>query len=207
MPRTQEERRAGTRQALLDATTRCLVTRGYAGTTTTAVVQEAGVSQGALFKHFASKDELIVAAAEHLHDELIARYVGRFGRLATTADPADRLDRALRLLWQLFCSREMAAALELEAAARTDASLRAALAPAAARHAARIRAVAETLFPESAAAPAFHRAFDLVVETMHGMAASRGIGHVAAAERRLLDHLGEIARAALVPPGDHDAHP
>jgi len=37
--RTQEERRAATRAALLDATIECVVEDGYAGTTTTRVVE------------------------------------------------------------------------------------------------------------------------------------------------------------------------
>ena len=63
--RTQAERREGTIAALLDATVRCLVTHGYAGTTTQRIQDEAGVSRGALLHHFASKSELLVAAIHH----------------------------------------------------------------------------------------------------------------------------------------------
>lgn len=197
--RTQLERRTATRLALLDATTRCLVERGYAATTTTEVARLAGVSQGAVFKHFASKDVLLAAVAEHLYDGLIARYLDRFRRLERTADHADRLDQSVRLLWQLFCTDEMAAALELEVVARTDPGLRAGLAPVIERHAARIRTVAATLFPDVGDAPAFAAVLDLVLETMHGMAASRATTRDAVHERRLLVLLQDVARRATLP--------
>ena len=63
---TQEERRAGTRAALVEAALGCLVDLGVAGTTTAAVCARAGVSSGALFNHFPSKAALLGAAAEQV---------------------------------------------------------------------------------------------------------------------------------------------
>lgn len=45
--RTQEERSQETRARLLDATIESLIDVGYAGTTTTAVCERAGLSRGA----------------------------------------------------------------------------------------------------------------------------------------------------------------
>ena len=53
--RTQAQRREGTIGALLDATVACLTTRGYAATSTAAVCAEGGVSQGALLRHFPTR--------------------------------------------------------------------------------------------------------------------------------------------------------
>ncbi len=195
--RTQAERRSTTRQALLSAATTILVERGLAATTTTEVARVAGLSQGALFKHFASKDDLLAAVAAHLHEELLGAYLDRFQRLDRTNDVNDRLDKALRLLWQLFQTNEMAAALELEMNARTDAHLRRALQPIAVRHAARIRTVAMALFPDHGAAESFEPLFDLVLETMHGMALSRCLAPNPTHERALLAHLQRLARAGL----------
>ena len=46
--RTQAQRSASTRTALLDATVACLVESGFSATTTTEVTRRAGVSLGAL---------------------------------------------------------------------------------------------------------------------------------------------------------------
>ena len=64
--RTQAERSATTRQALLDATIRCLVEEGYANTTTARVAELAGVSRGAHLHHFQTRSSLVAAAVEHL---------------------------------------------------------------------------------------------------------------------------------------------
>src|SRR3954452_9493935 len=64
--RSQAERSATTREALLDATVACLVEDGYAHTTTTRVAERAGVSRGAHLHHFQTRSALVDAASEHL---------------------------------------------------------------------------------------------------------------------------------------------
>ena len=56
------------RQRLLDATVECLVEVGWSGTSTTLVSQRAGVSRGAQLHHFPTKNDLVLAAVEHLSD-------------------------------------------------------------------------------------------------------------------------------------------
>ena len=74
--RTQAERSATTREALLDATISCLVKDGYANTTTARVAERAGVSRGAHLHHFQTRAALVAAAVAHLaqrrKDELLA---------------------------------------------------------------------------------------------------------------------------------------
>jgi AcrR family transcriptional regulator len=198
--RTQSERRAGTRLALLEATAACLIEGGYAGTTTTAVCRRAGVSQGALFKHFASKGLLLGAAAEHLYDRLTERFLERFARIEqVTSDPGERVDQAVRLLWDVFQSDEYAASLELELAARTDPALRSVLGSVLTRHAGRVRVQAAALFP-AAHGDRYDRTLDLVLEVMVGMAVSRIADPDPDHYRRLLDHVCGLARGALAPP-------
>src|SRR5690606_23694455 len=62
----QAERTAATRHRLMEATVDALVEFGWAGTTTTLVSTRAGVSRGAQLHHFPSKQELVVAAVQHL---------------------------------------------------------------------------------------------------------------------------------------------
>src|SRR4029078_1512929 len=65
----QEERSRAMRQRLLDATVECLVERGFAGTSTTLVSERAGVSRGAQLHHFPTKNDLVLAAVEHLSEQ------------------------------------------------------------------------------------------------------------------------------------------
>src|SRR5260370_33890805 len=53
----------GLRAELLDATVRLLHSRDVAGLTTREIAREAGCSAGALYRHFATKADLLVAVA------------------------------------------------------------------------------------------------------------------------------------------------
>ena len=85
--RTQAERTAAMRTRLLDATIECLVTYGYAGTTTPRVAQLAGVTRGAQIHHFRSKEDLVVAAIEHLAQQRAQGAIRELGRVQASPDP------------------------------------------------------------------------------------------------------------------------
>src|SRR5258708_1219257 len=82
--RTQEERSAATRAALIRAAVELITDCGYAATTTALVAGRAGVSRGALQHHFKSREEMIVAVMDYLEGELSFR-----------VDPAPLLNRPL----------------------------------------------------------------------------------------------------------------
>jgi AcrR family transcriptional regulator len=65
--KTQEERRAHTRRALVAAARRLFAEKGYAGTGTPEIVAAAGVTRGALYHHFADKQALFAAVVEEEH--------------------------------------------------------------------------------------------------------------------------------------------
>ena len=65
----RQARSAVTVNAILDATARILVERGYAATSTNAVAERAGVSVGSLYQYFPNKNALIAA----LHTRHIER--------------------------------------------------------------------------------------------------------------------------------------
>ena len=66
---TLQARSRATRVRLLQATAAALEELGYAGASTTEVARRAGVSQGALYKHFPSKVQLL-AALERLPEKI-----------------------------------------------------------------------------------------------------------------------------------------
>ena len=192
--RTQAERRAATQSALLDATLTCLVARGYSGATTTEICAAAGVSQGALFRYFPTKADLLTAAIERLYGRLFDIY--RDG-LATVAEADDRVAAAVRLLWETFRRPDLLAALELYVAARTDDDLRGALTALEAPHEERTLALAADLFPNAAGDPSFRPGVQLILDTVQGAA----IRSVALTDHTALEAeltlLTELARGVL----------
>lgn len=118
--RTQEQRSAETRARLLDATIDCLVRFGYNGTTTPRVAEMAGVTRGAQVHHFGSKNDLVIAALQHLAAKRTAAVVGNVGDLTATEDPVGTV---LDLLWDIHQGPMFIAAVELWVAGRTDPAL------------------------------------------------------------------------------------
>lgn len=122
----QADRTRAMRSRLLEATVELLVERGFSGTSTTLVSERAGVSRGAQLHHFPTKNDLVVAAVEHLTELRGAELAEALGSVPCGAG------RTRAVLWVLgdhFSSPVFTAALELWVAARTDEALLAAVAP------------------------------------------------------------------------------
>ena len=160
--------------------------------------KRAGLSQGALFKHFETKAALLAAVIEHLFDELRADYEARFIDL-----PAERRTArgGIELLWDEMFDPRLAAAYELYTAARTDDDLRAALEPVVAAHVERIHLLAATLVP-GLDAEVRRSAVDLALLAIQGlvvqqMALPDGDQHQRL--RALLDDLTPVLMAEPVP--------
>jgi TetR/AcrR family transcriptional regulator, transcriptional repressor for nem operon len=85
--------RGRARTALLDAAHVLVRRQGWAATTVDQLCQAAGVTKGAFFHHFATKDALGVAAAQHWSD-----VTGPLFAAATYHRQTDPLDRILGYL-------------------------------------------------------------------------------------------------------------
>ncbi|WP_270373713.1 TetR/AcrR family transcriptional regulator [Marinicauda sp. Alg238-R41] len=92
-PSVPASRRPNARERLLDAALKLIRETGYAATTVDALCAEAGATKGAFFHHFASKDDLAVAAAAHWGET-----TGALFETAPYHDPDDALDRIFAYL-------------------------------------------------------------------------------------------------------------
>lgn len=119
--RSQEERSSSTQQRLCAAAVELLSEVGYERLTTAQIALRAGVSKGAQAHHYPSKDDMLVAAFQHLlmqWEERREAYAARFGDAATMAD-------LLQAMWQqVFGRPDYLASLELMLAARHHPGLR-----------------------------------------------------------------------------------
>lgn len=120
--RTQAERRAATRTALLDSTVDCLAEHGYSRMTGAQIALRAGVTRGAQAHYFASKAELVVAALEYATERVIEQFRADPPYRETEAETVMALvDR----LWALHGNTAFVALTELWLASRTDPDLQA----------------------------------------------------------------------------------
>ena len=91
---TRDEKKAITREKLLDAATRVFARRGFAAASLDEVAEEAGLTKGAVYSQFGSKDDLVIALFEERLDTQtlgIASAVDSSLEIAAQAEAAGRL--------------------------------------------------------------------------------------------------------------------
>ncbi|GAB3143917.1 hypothetical protein GCM10027290_21160 [Micromonospora sonneratiae] len=94
MPRVSDEHLAARRRQILDAAQRCFLRNGFHVTSMQDVISEAGLSVGAVYRYFKSKNDLIAAIAE----AVIGSAEQVFDDLTTHEPPlplVEAMDRAL----------------------------------------------------------------------------------------------------------------
>lgn len=74
-----------TRAQLIAAGVALFTERGFAGTSTTEIVRRAGVTRGALYHHFADKEDLFEAVYQEVEKEVFARCAAASAGAADTA--------------------------------------------------------------------------------------------------------------------------
>ncbi|HET7073692.1 MAG TPA: TetR/AcrR family transcriptional regulator [Mycobacterium sp.] len=121
MARTQQQRREETVGRLLEACIATIVEVGYARASAAVITKRAGVSVGALFRHFETMGDFMAATAS----EVLRRQLESFTKQVAEI-PADRpaLESALAILRDITGGPTNAVLYELLIAARTDEKLR-----------------------------------------------------------------------------------
>lgn len=104
--RTQADRSAATRGALVNAARALFAEHGFAAVGTETIVRAAGVTRGALYHQFEDKTELFAAVVEAVEQDVMARILRRLGEEAPALadpDPLDELSRGASA-WLDACS-------------------------------------------------------------------------------------------------------
>ena len=182
------------RLRLLEATVELLVERGFAGTSTTLVSERAGVSRGAQLHHFPSKNDLVVAAVEHLTQIRGEELSAAAARLPS----GDRRTHAvLRMLGDHFASPVFAAALELWVAARTDEALLSAVAPLEQRVGRETHRMTVELLGADESQPGMRELVQATLDLVRGLGLANTITNDARRRSRILDQWAITLDAAL----------
>jgi len=152
-----QQRSIETRNKVVEAAVATLAEQGFAGTTVNEICERAGVSQGGLFRHFASKETLYTAVIEHVFADFTAQFLEELPKLGALARDDDTLtDRARRLvgmIWEIFHTPTLLAGAELYVAARVNEDLAQRLAMAQASHRGQLLVMVQAFFPDHADHP------------------------------------------------------
>jgi AcrR family transcriptional regulator len=181
--RTQAERRATTRAALLDAAIACLVQDGYAGLTTRRVADRAGVSQGTQMHYFPTRALFVAEAIRHVATELTRELRSQLGEGPVAAEE-QQIERLLDELWRVHTGPIFQATMELWVAARTDEEIRAAMDDVSRDVTRLIARSAAAYLPQTMAKPGAGDMLDHALATMRGLALLRFTGDAEDVARR-----------------------
>lgn len=96
MPKVSEEHSAARRRQIIDAAYQCFARKGFHQTSMRDIYQEAGLSPGAVYHYFASKDAIIQASYEFDYE----RSRELFAAAAASADPLAALTGLLDFFLQ-----------------------------------------------------------------------------------------------------------
>jgi AcrR family transcriptional regulator len=157
------------RARLIEATLSCLETWGYHGASLSRILDTAGVSRGAWRHHFATKNDLVAAAAEFA----LQRTVAITRTLARNLPPEQLdLERLFDFIWNNFYTgRHRAVWLEFNVACRTETALRQRLTPVLEEFHAEIEKAWEEHFATTANTRIPTAAFiTLTINALRGMA-------------------------------------
>lgn len=117
--RTQEQRSADTRRALVDAAVRAIYRLGYGGATTAAIAEEAGISRGSIIFHYSTRAELMAEVLRAVYEQERAEY----DRLEREANLGAHARDWIEMCWRVLGRPSGVAFLEIQMAARSDPEL------------------------------------------------------------------------------------
>lgn len=188
----QAQKSAMTRDRILDAAINCFINLGYTHVTTAKVASAAGVSRGAMLHHFPSKTELIQAAVEYLHDQLLEDYTERVKSIAPSLKGAKRRRAGIDAYWQHLTGDLFTAYHELCVAGRTDKELSSILEKSSVKFDQHVLESNEQLFSEwNDRGDRFLLAMDVTKYMMEGLAVGQMVDNRDERVRRLLDYLAD----------------
>lgn len=195
MARTQQQRREETVARLLQASIDTIIEVGYARASAAVITKRAGVSVGALFRHFETMGDFMAATAY----EVLRRQLETFTKQVAEI-PADRpaLPAALTILRDITAGSTNAVLYELMVAARTDEKLMETLQNVLGQYSAKIHDAARALpgaesFPEET----FPVIVALMTNVFDGAAIVRGVLPQPELEEQRIPMLAALLTAGL----------
>lgn len=186
--RTQEERTAETRSALIEATVRVIHRLGYGGASTALIADEAGVSRGAMLHHFGTRAVLMAEVVQWVFEREVEHYVA----LLTQRKVGNRISDWPVLIWEVLSQPSGLAVLEILLASRSDPDLYERVAPAQAA----IEQVALNHPQLAGSRQELLAAGHLIVGAVRGLTITQAVAPDASAIKEAIDLLSHLLERA-----------
>ena len=161
----QQDRSRVTRARLLESAVSCLAELGWSGATVAVVAEHAGVSRGATQHYFPTREDLFIAALEHMAEVRLAEIRSEAARRPAGVATAD----VVALLVRLYTGPLFRAALQLWAAAAASEVLRELVVPLEARLGREAHRAAVELLGADESVPGVHEAVQATLDLARGL--------------------------------------
>jgi AcrR family transcriptional regulator len=163
----QQDRSRVTRARLLESAVSCLAELGWNGATVAVVAEHAGVSRGATQHYFPTREDLFIAALEHMAEVRLAEIRREAARLPAGTAVSTR--DVVGLLVRLYTGPLFRAALQVWAAAAASEVLRELVVPLEARLGREAHRAAIELLGTDSSAPGVHEAVQATLDLARGL--------------------------------------
>ena len=117
--RTQEERTARTRLALVEGAISAIYKHGYAAASTVLIAEEAQTSRGAMVHHFSTRAALMAEVVRYVFEREMMEYE----EIRSRTGEGDYLHHWPRILWRVLSKPSGLAVLEILQATKSDTEL------------------------------------------------------------------------------------
>lgn len=188
--RTQADRSAETRRALLAAAIKSLHRYGYSATTTISVAATAGVSRGAMLHQFRTKADLMTFVVESVYEDEIKIYDDLMKGID---DRRERLLAYPSAVWEVLGRPSGLAVLEILQGSRSDPQLAEKLRPIQAR----IEAEAFHHLEPDLGPGRVAELLRLIVWTIRGLSIEKALAMEAGQVEKTLEVLRSLIEAAI----------
>jgi AcrR family transcriptional regulator len=194
----RQDRSRATRQRLLAAAVACLSDLGWAGTTVAVVAERAGVSRGAAQHHFPTREDLFTATVGQVAEVRLGEI-----RQEAAALPrgANRTEAVVRMLSRLYAGPPWRAALQVWAAAASDATLREQVVPLEARLGRAAHEVAVELLGVDESVPGVREWVQATLDLVRGLGLAGVLTDDSRRRRRILRQWARTLDTVLDPGG------
>lgn len=192
--RSQADRTATTRHALVEAATELLAEQGYGSATTAAIAERSNLTTGALHHHFGTKEDLLFAVLDATNE----RILDQLSRVSTRTDLPGVADRLVRQLWNAYGDHRYWAVWEIILGQRHDPALLRRLVAHRASSVDRLfNAAMDGAGIPGPARPALRDSFSFTLHTIRGLLLDRLLKPDPTTLRRQLDLLSGMLDAAI----------